>query len=87
MSTTAKIILNSKTESGVGDQRGVILNFNADYKDGKNAEWAMWTPSLTVVMTVKGPVADKFVIGNSYTLTFDEDEVVVPEPEAEALPA
>jgi hypothetical protein len=76
---TAKVMLNSKMESGVGDNRNVALSFSANYADGKNAEWAIWTPNLALTMTVKGEVADKFVIGQEYTLTFseDEDKVVV----------
>jgi hypothetical protein len=75
--TTAKIILNSKLESGVGENRGVALSFSANYAGGKNAEWAIWTPTLNLTMNVKGEVADKFVIGQEYTLTFTEDKVVV----------
>ncbi len=72
MRTTAKIILNSKLESGVGEHRQVQATFSANYADGKNAAWAIYTPSLQLVMTLKGEVADRFDIGREYTLTFEE---------------
>jgi hypothetical protein len=73
MPTTAKVMLNSKLESGVGDNRAVVLTFSANYAEGKNSEWAMWTPTLQLTMTVKGAVADQFNVGGQYTLTFTED--------------
>lgn len=73
MRTTAKIVLNSKHESGVGDHRLVVAAFSANYADGANREWATSTPTLSVSMSLKGDVADQFVIGRQYTLTFDDE--------------
>ena len=72
MSVTAKVVLNSKLESGVGDYRQVVASFSANYADGKNNAWAIWTPTLQLSMTLKGEVADRFDVGQEYTLTFDE---------------
>ncbi len=71
---SAKVWCNSKTESGTGDQRAVNVKFTADYRDGRNQEWARWTPSLDLSVTLKGEVADRFAIGKGYTLTFEPEE-------------
>lgn len=73
MATTAKILVSNKTESGEGDARQASVSFYADYADGRNKEWSLATPSLSMTMTLKGPVADQFEIGKRYTLTFTED--------------
>lgn len=55
------------------DSDQVQLSFAADYKDGRNAEWAKYTPGLSLTMTVKGSVSDQFEAGKSYVLTFEEE--------------
>lgn len=72
MKTTAKVIVNSKKESGVGDNRMVQVEFGASYANGANADWAKWTPGLQLMMGMKGEAADRFTIGQEYTLTFEE---------------
>lgn len=67
---TAKVKCTSKQD--IVDQ--VALRFEADYADGRNAEWARFTPSLTVSMNVKGDVAEQFEPGGKYTLTFEPSE-------------
>lgn len=67
---TAKVELRSKKEA----YQGSLLEFAPDYSDGRNAEWAAATPSLSLMMTVKGPVAEQFVQGEKYTLTFSKEE-------------
>lgn len=76
MKTTAKVILNSKLESGVGENRQVQAGFSANYAGGANSEWAIYTPSLALQMNLKGAVADQFEIGQEYTLTFEKSEQV-----------
>lgn len=76
MITTAKVILNSKSESGVGAHRQVVVNFSANYANGQNADWAKYTPSLDLTMMLNGDASDRFKIGQEYTLTFEES---VPE--------
>lgn len=57
----------------VSDQ--VALRFEPDYADGRNAEWAKYTPALSLSMNVKPEVADGvFEVGRSYTLTFTPEE-------------
>jgi hypothetical protein len=75
MSITAKVRLASKVQSGADDDpnRTAQLTFAADYTDGRNKEWAAATPALSLVMTVRGDVADRFEPGRAFTLTFDED--------------
>lgn len=67
---TAKVKCLSKEDAG--DQ--VHLRFEPDYSDGRNAEWAKYTPSLSLSMNVKGDVAERFEPGGKYTLTFEPSE-------------
>lgn len=71
---TAKVVLNHRSETGEGEGRAVTLTFNADYADGRNKEWAVATPALSLTMTVKGPVAERFEMGGRYTLGFTPEE-------------
>ena len=57
---TAKVLCSQKAETGEGDTRQAALTFGADYTDGRNKEWALYTPGLHLSMTVKGAVADRF---------------------------
>jgi hypothetical protein len=74
MDITAKIVCQTKQESGEGDNRQVTTTFVPDYNDGRNKEWARWTPGLSLTMGLKGSVADQFEVGKAYTLTFAPDE-------------
>lgn len=70
--TTAKVKLMTKPEPVDGQ---VALQFYADYADGRNKEWAKYTPALSLTMTVKEEVAEHFANGQAFTLTFTpEDE-------------
>ena len=69
---TAKIVCHKKTETGVGEQRQIVAEFQAKYANGEN-EWAVYTPQLSLSMTLKGVVGDQFAVGKAYTLTFEED--------------
>lgn len=71
---TAKIVVTSKTEQGEGDNRQVNVSFGADYTDGRNKEWALYTPGLSLTMGLRGAVADRFEVGKSYELRFVEEE-------------
>jgi hypothetical protein len=70
---TAKVTCQSKSESGEGDTRQVAVTFAPDYADGRNKEWSLYTPALSLSMTLKGDVADRFEQGKAYTLQFVED--------------
>jgi hypothetical protein len=67
MNTTAKIRLTGKTAVTDGQ---TILNFSPDYAPGRNKEWAKYTPALSLGMTVLDSVAERFELGQSFTLTF-----------------
>lgn len=67
---TAKVSVQNKSERGEGDDREVIVNFIPDYNDGRNKEWARFTPAMNFQMTMKGAVADQFNVGDAYTLQF-----------------
>jgi hypothetical protein len=64
--TTAVATLYTKSASQDGQ---TALSFMADYTDARNKEWAMWTPSLSLNMTVIDSVAEQFVQGQTYLLT------------------
>lgn len=65
---TAKVLVTSKTAQG----EQVLLAFAADYADGRNKEWAKFTPGLTLTMGVKPEVAEDFEVGGRYTLYFEK---------------
>jgi hypothetical protein len=67
MNTTAKIKVTGKTPVTDGQ---TILNFGADYADDRNKEWSKYTPALSLGMTVLDSVAERFELGQSFTLTF-----------------
>lgn len=50
----------------------VTVNFLPDYADGRNAEWASATPSLSLSMTLKPEVAAHFEMGEAIELTFSK---------------
>lgn len=70
MKVTAKVKLNTKYESN----EAFVIGFMADYDDDRNKEWAKYTPSISISMTVKPEVAEKFNVGDAFTLTFDKEE-------------
>lgn len=74
---TAKIECTNKSTAWEG---ATSLSFGPDYADGRNAEWAAATPSLSVSLTVIDSVAERFEVGGKSTLTFtpsdDQSETV-----------
>lgn len=73
---TAKVKVGTRTENrdADGNVYSVNLQFFADYADERNKEWAYATPAISVQMTVIPEVAEKFVVGKAFTLTFDPEE-------------
>lgn len=67
---TAKIVCQTKVESGEGDERQVNVTFVPDYADDRNKEWARYTPGLSLIMGLRGAVADKFEVGQAFELQF-----------------
>lgn len=71
---TAKVKCVSKLPSGDGSTRQVLVQFQPDYTDGRNKEWAAATPHLALQMTLNDSAADLFEQGKAYTLQFVENE-------------
>lgn len=65
---TAKVECTGRS---VGYNDSVSLSFMPDYHDGRNAEWAEATPSLSFQMTVKASVAEHFQLNGKYIVTFE----------------
>jgi len=74
---TAKVECTQKEQAWDGATR---LAFGPDYRDGRNAEWAAATPSLSVQMMVLDAVAEHFEHGGKCTLTFTPTEDVDGTP-------
>lgn len=83
---TAKVKCTAKVESGEGDGRQAVVTFAADYQDGRNKEWSLYTPCLHLEMTLRGDVADQFEQDGRYTLTFTPDEDASSAPAAGEIP-
>lgn len=72
---TAKVVVTkAETLSEGTDYEQVSLGFAPDYADGRNKEWAVATPVLTLAMTVKPEVAEHFPQGKAFTLTFSPED-------------
>ena len=73
-SVTAKVRVHTVTPCGI-DQTSIGLS--AHYRDGDNEinqEWAKYTPSLSLTMTVKPEVAEVFPVGQAFLLTFTPED-------------
>lgn len=71
MAITAKIQVARK-DVVTPDETDLV--FSADYADGRNKEWAKYTPGLDLRMRVKSDVGDRFNLGDAFTLTFEPSE-------------
>lgn len=69
--TTAVATLYRKADAGLGQTR---LEFNADYSDERNKEWAKYTPGLGLQLTVLESVGEQFEQGGRYLLTIERAE-------------
>lgn len=70
MKITAKVRCTSRVHL---DNEQDVVYFGADYYGEAaeiNAEWARFTPALSITMNVLPGVP--FEVGESYTLTFDD---------------
>lgn len=71
---TAKVKLQSKMTLAEGfDHECVKLDFVPDYNDGRNREWSVATPALSLSMSVKPEVAKLFEAGQAFTLVFEPE--------------
>jgi hypothetical protein len=71
MAITAKVAVARKDSVGSGE---TDLVFSADYADGRNKEWAKYTPSLELRMRVLDSVAEQFNPGQPFVITFEPTE-------------
>lgn len=67
---TAKVKVSRRDELSDGQ---ISLEFQADYDDGRNEEWAKYTPGMSITTTMRGEVAEHFQQGDAFTLTFEKD--------------
>lgn len=79
MAVTAKVKVSQKREMlsnsyGNSTETSVELCFLPDYGEGKNDEWAKYTPTLNFSLTVKPEVAARFTVGQAFTVTFTPSE-------------
>lgn len=65
-SVTAKVKVSNKEAQG----DGYAVSFYADYADGRNEEWKLATPTLSLSMTMNAAAAEHFDTGQAFTLTF-----------------
>lgn len=72
-SITAKVRCQAKVPVVDGSGQ-VALTFVADYDDGRNKEWSLYTPSLNLQMTVRGDIAERFEPGQTFLLAFTPEE-------------
>lgn len=70
---TAKVVCNSKLITGAGEHRQAEVKFAAD-NSPENKAWSLYTPALSLSMTLKGGVADRFEPGQAFTVTFEPSE-------------
>jgi hypothetical protein len=72
---TAKVRVNMVQKPGGAGPGSSTISFSPDYEDGRNKEWAVATPSLSLSMTVKDEVAEEhFASGDAFTLTFSKND-------------
>lgn len=69
---TAKAFVSGMTSNGEGQTN---VSFSADYNDPANKEWAKYTPSLSVQMTVLDEVAAGLVHGSKADILFTFPDV------------
>ncbi len=67
---TAKVKCTLKQSFGEGDNQYTQVSFQPDYDDGRNAEWAYFTPSLSLTMNVNNQAAEHFQGDSAYILQF-----------------
>jgi hypothetical protein len=70
---TAKVKCFFKEATGEGDNRTATVKFEPDYAQGRNKEWAMATPYLSLTMQLNANATDLFEQNKCYTLQFVEE--------------
>lgn len=73
-SVTAKVRVHTVTPYADGQ---VGIGLSANYREDDNLinqEWAKYTPTLGITMTVKAEVAHHFPMGQAFLLTFTPED-------------
>lgn len=69
---SAKIKVTGRT--AVSDDQ-VMVTFGPDYEDGRNKEWAKYTPAFSLTMTVLKEIAVRhFPEGRAFGLVFTPED-------------
>lgn len=71
---TAKITCTRKVTFGEGAERYADVSFGPDYEDGRNKEWAHYTPGLSLQVRLNDSAVDLFEAGQAYTLQFVKND-------------
>jgi hypothetical protein len=71
---TAVAVLQTKVTTESASGATTTLQFSADYQDERNKQWAAYTPSLNLQMSVRPDVADLFDLQGRYLLSFEKQE-------------
>jgi len=71
MALRAKMRPTQKTETGVGEDRQVQVQFLAA-GGPENQEWSRFTPAGSLSLTLKGDLADQLVLGQDYFVDIAE---------------
>lgn len=76
MAVSARFYVSSITQRATGSTKaeGGEVVLAPAYKDGKNADWARYTPSGQITLNVNGPAFPWFQehLGQDLHITFDE---------------
>lgn len=80
---TAKVRCTSKFVTGEGENRSANVSFGPDYAEGRNAQWAKATPTLSLSMTVNASAVDLFEPSQCYTLVFEPEQESTADATAE----
>lgn len=67
---TAKFKVQSHNHVGANQTQ---INMQPDYNDPRNKEWAPYTPSGSISLTVIDDVVPHFPLGANFLVTFDEE--------------
>lgn len=74
MSVTAKFKVSRVTDYQWASEPTAEVEFTPDYAQGKNADWAKYTPSGVIRLTCNNPaVLEQFQQGRAFTVTFDPE--------------
>jgi hypothetical protein len=80
MSVTAKFKVRKVTpQSNIAGRNGELVSsaeveMVPDYAEGRNKDWAYYTPSGVIRMNVNGPALEVMREGQAFTVTFEPED-------------